>query len=476
MNNCQVFTPNYIVELMLNQIDYTGDNIRFKTIFEPSFGDGAFLTAIVERIMNYSSLNKLSTAEIHNILDNVYGVEIDEKYYNITLQKLNNIISAYGIEHTWKNIICGNTLHYIPPVKFDRTVANPPYQRVMHMDLSTRNEIEANYQFGVGNTDLYVVFFEYCLNAMKPDGKLCFITPNSYFKNSSQALFRTYLSDNNLVDTIIDYCNVKVFDDIATYTAVVLLDFDRENKPTKYIMMKTESEEDYQSNVDLKSFGKKPWVFTSSSDAKFLNKISKRETKLKDLCDIQHGLATNADKVYVVNKDNVGNFESGILRPVTKASTLNADNQIIFPYEWDEENSRYVVISEKDMMEKYPKAYQYLSDNREVLDKRDMEKDCLWYQYARSQGIQNSNNKKFALKHILSCEDTSCEIKELDKRTLVYSGIYIVVKDEKNYDKVKQILLSKEFHRYLFLVGKNMAGGYRNVSAKFVKEFGIAQK
>lgn len=476
MNNCQVFTPTYIVDLMLDKLNYKDDNIKNKTIFEPSFGDGAFLTAIVKRILTYSNENKLTHEETISILNNVYAVEIDKKYYDITIQKLNDILSEYDIEYEWKNIIYGNTLHYVPPIKFDLTVANPPYQRVMHMDLSTRNEIEANYQFGVGNTDLYVVFFEYCLKVMNPDGKLCFITPNSYFKNSSQTLFRKYLSDNNLVDTIVDYCNVKVFDSIATYTAIILLDFDRENKTTKYIMMKSETEEEYQSNVDLKSFGKKPWVFTSSSDAKFLEKIAKRKTKLKDLCDIQHGLATNADKVYVVNKDGVGNFESDILRPVAKASTLNVDNKIIFPYEWDEEMGRYVVISEKDMREKYPKTYQYLSDNRTVLSKRDMEKDCLWYQYARSQGIQNSNNKKFALKHILSNEDASCEIKELDTKTLVYSGIYIVVKEEKNYNRVKQILLSKEFHKYLFLVGKNMAGGYRNVSAKFVKEFGIETK
>lgn len=474
MNNCQVFTPNYIVELMLDKIGYIGDNIRNKTIFEPSFGDGAFLTVIVKRILNYANERELTIEEVKSILGNVYGVEMDKKYYDITLQKLDDIISEYGINFEWNNLICGNTLHYVPPIKFDLTIANPPYQKVMHMDLDTRNEIEANYRFGNGNTDLYVVFFEYCLNAMNSTGKMCFITPNSYFKNSSQASFRKYLTENNLVDTIIDYCRVKVFGSVATYTAIVLLDFNKKSLTTKYIMMKSEREEEYHSTVNLQSFEKKPWVFSNPSDSKFLAKIAKRKTKLKDLCYIQHGISTNADKVYVVSKDDIGNFESDILRPVIKASTLDYDNKIIFPYYWDSENNRYVPINEEDMQEKYPKTYKYLSDNRDVLDKRDMEKlNTVWYQYARSQGIQNSNNKKIALKHILSSESTSCEIKELDETALVYSGIYIIVKDSKNYDLVKKILLSKEFHRYLLLVGKDMAGGYRNVSAKFVKEFGV---
>ena len=470
MNNCQVFTPSYIVNMMLDQLNYTGDNIRTKTIFEPSFGDGAFLTVIVKRMLDYAAEHKLSIEETHNVLNNVHGLELDKKYYDITIKRLNNIISAYGIEYEWKNLICGNTLHYIPPVKFDLCVANPPYQKIQHLDSSTRAEIEANYKFGIGNTDLYVVFFEFCLKVMNETGKLCFITPNSYFKNSSQAPFRKHLADRHLVQSIVDYCNVKVFGSIATYTAVVLLDFEKEDDT----IMKSETEEDYKTSVNLKSFELKPWIFTNSSDAKFLEKIAKRKTKLKDLCDIQHGIATNADRVYVVSKNDVGNFEDGILRSVTKASTLDSENKIIFPYIWNEEVGRYDVLGEEDMKSQYPKTYQYLSANRTILDRRDMERNNTeWYQYARSQGIQNSRNRKIALKHIISSEAKTCEIKELDHNTLVYSGIYIVVKDDKDYELVKRILLSKEFHRYLLLVGKNMAGGYKSVSAKFVKEYGV---
>lgn len=58
MNNCQVFTPPYIVDLMLDMLGYKDDNIKNKTIFEPSFGEGAFLVAIVNRILTYSKKTK----------------------------------------------------------------------------------------------------------------------------------------------------------------------------------------------------------------------------------------------------------------------------------------------------------------------------------------------------------------------------------------------------------------------------------
>jgi hypothetical protein len=53
VENCQIFTPPTIVNKMLDMIDYNGDNIATKTILEPSFGDGAFLVPIVQRMLNY---------------------------------------------------------------------------------------------------------------------------------------------------------------------------------------------------------------------------------------------------------------------------------------------------------------------------------------------------------------------------------------------------------------------------------------
>lgn len=458
---------------MLDMLNYSGYNILNKTIFESSFGDGAFLTAIVQRILQYASQYNLSSYDIQRILDNVYGVEIDKKYYEITIHKLNQLISQYHIEYDWHNLICGNTLHYKPTIKFDLIVSNPPYIRCHDYDLETRKEIEANYQFGTGNTDLYVIFFEHCFRMATPTSKLCFITPNSYFKNTSQKTLRKYLSDNNLIHSIVDYGNVQVFGNVATYTAVTLFDFEKNSEITEYTFMKSETEEEYKTTINLRDFGDKPWTFMSNSDYAFLREIQSREMKLSDLCDIQYGLATNADKIYIVQSEHFADFEPEMLRPIIKASTLNVDNKIIFPYYWHSERNRYEVIPEDELKQQYPKTYEYLLMYKDVLLRRDMEKNTIWYQYARSQGIQNSRNKKFVLKHILTEQGVVCEIQEVDEMILVYSGMFLIVKDEDNYNLVKKILLSEEFHRYLFLIGKNMAGGYRNVNTKAVKEYGI---
>ena len=111
---------------MLDDIGYTGENIRTKTIFEPSFGGGAFLTQIVKRIFSYSSSYHLSSEEIIQILNNIHGVELDQKWYEHTIELLTNITKEYGIDYNWSNLIRADTTILSLTGKYDMVVGNPP--------------------------------------------------------------------------------------------------------------------------------------------------------------------------------------------------------------------------------------------------------------------------------------------------------------------------------------------------------------
>ena len=97
MKHDQVFTPDYIVKKMLDDIDYRGENLR-KTIFEPSFGDGAFLVEIASRILEYAK----GEAEAHVLLDNILGCEIDPVMYTRAIERLDALVAAKGYsKHNW---------------------------------------------------------------------------------------------------------------------------------------------------------------------------------------------------------------------------------------------------------------------------------------------------------------------------------------------------------------------------------------
>ena len=477
MRNCQIFTPPEIVNKMLDMLDYTGDNIKTKTIFEPSFGGGAFLTQIVDRIFEYSKSNHLTSEETVLILNNVHGVELDRNWYDKTIELLANKCVERGIDYDWtRNLLCADTTTLDISNQYDLCIGNPPFIRIHSLNSTEREVIENNFKFGQGNTDLYIIFFELGLKSLKSDGKLCYISPNSFLRNSSQKQFREYLADNHLVESIIDYATVPVFGKVATYTAITLLDMAGENKETEYTMMKSMKEEDWTTSVNLCNFGEKPWSVTNSSDEKLLKEIATRKTKLSDLCDIQYGLATNADKVYVVDKKDVGGFEADILRPIVKGSTLASDGFVIFPYQFNTETQRYELIGEERLRNEFPKTYEFLSANKTRLEIRDLEKNAVWYQYGRSQGIQNSRQCKFVIKHVVADDDKTCQVVRVDDNTLVYSGMFITMKDEANAELVRKTLMSEEFCRYVKLVGKNMAGGYKSFNTAAVKNFGIKEK
>lgn len=458
MKHDQVFTPDFIVKKMLDDIDYRGDNLR-KPIFEPSFGDGAFLVEIVGRILDYAK----DETEAHELLDCVLGCEIDSVMYERALERIDALVYAKGYKrHHWSNLLNTDMLR-MPPGHCHYIVGNPPYVRIHDLDQDTRDLIADEYPWGTGMTDLYVVFFEACIQRMAPGGELIFIAPNSWMKNASQKKMRDYLVDNKLVHRITDYHTLPVFGPVLTYPAITHLKMDF-SPSWEFVRMATLHEV--------------AWRRTLDNDSGFQNLVPEEmDTLLRnrggptlgELCTVQNGIATNCDRVYIKPWTPRGEF----LRPVIKASTLNMDKSIIFPYEWT--GTGYTPLSEEKFKELEPDLYYTLYFNKDQLDKRNMERHAQWFQYARSQGIHNSKHRKFVLKHILAPEQQVAEFKEVGPEVLVYSGMYIVVNDEMNIERVRAALSSREFCEYLKLKGKDMAGGYKAVNTKIVKEFPLGE-
>lgn len=472
MKNGQVFTPESMVIKMLDSIGFVGEGIVGKTILEPSFGDGAFLVEIVNRILK--EVQNLSLEEKKQALDNVYGIEIDKSLCDKTITRLDELVKKYGIfDYDWKNLVCADALFYETDRMFDYIVGNPPYIRVHDLNKKTRDRLK---EFGLskGNLDLYVVFFELCIYLLNGEGKLCFITPNSYFINNSQKEFRNYLIKTNILREIWDYKSVKVFN-ADTYTVVTLLDRGKgiSNRDLYYHYMTDIGTEEYTSKFDINIWYDNLWYFSTEENVEFLFNVLNKHNKLSKLCDIHFGIETNANSVYVLNQEDIDKhkLEKDLLRPVVKASTLEDKEFIIFPYKFID--SGYEVIEEDELKVTSPNIYAYFLQHKKELLARDMDKGAkCWYQYARCQGIQKSKNKKIALKQYIASDTKKCEILDCDENTLVYSGIYIVVKDNAKYEFVKSVLLSSDFCRYLLLVGKDIAGGYKNINSKMVKNYG----
>ena len=483
----QVFTPQWIISEILDLLEYNNERILEKYILEPSSGDGAFLFEIVKRYIDVCLVKNFEKFEIKKHLEKyIYAVEIDEIEYQKSIQNLNKLVKdKLGIEEDFNwNVYHQNTLNFYKNYInfFDFVVGNPPYIRIHNLDAETRTVLKQDFLFSEGTIDIYLSFFEMGFKMLKKDGLLGYITPNSYLHNSSYSLFREYLKNEKLVSKLIDFKANKVFKGFSTYTAITIINKNNTQNYFEYKELINDKIE-WVNDINFGSLNKKDWSFTNNENEHFLTKLERdKNAVIKDFFDVQYGFATLRDKLFISKivgyNDNLAYFngsliEKSLLKNVVKGSRfrgiINENEKILFPYQLI--NGRYSVISEEKLMSEFPSAYQYLLKNKEELESRDIDKNAVWYEFGRSQGVQSIHQEKIVLSTLVNGQ---IDFYKVPKEILMYSGLFIV-KNSPNSDwkMIEETLKSEEFYKYIRLTGKDFSGGYKSVTSKQIKEFKI---
>lgn len=483
----QVYTPQWIVNEILNEVSYKGTSILRKYILEPSCGDGAFLCEIVKRYIYEAKKEKFSTKEIVDGLGTyIFGVEIDKMEYKKCVENLNQVVKTNlsdEIEINWQ-IFNENTLCFYQKYLnfFDFVVGNPPYIRIHNLDLDTREFLKKKFQFCTGTIDIYLAFFEIGFRVLKSDGRLGYITPNSFLHNTSYKDFRKFLKLQKGIKTLVDFKANKVFQGFSTYTAITIIDKATQNKDFSYKELVNE-EIVFLNSVKFKNLDDKKWVFSNKENEFFLKELfENKNAALKDFFDVQYGFATLRDKIFISDIQDIDEnycyfnnekVEKSLLKKIVKGSRYKGDRNdfawILFPYE--KQGSRFVVIPEDKIAKNYPFTYAYLLKNKEELEKRDMDKGALWYEFGRSQGIQSIHQEKIVLSTLVN---GSVNFYRLTEDVLVYSGIFIVKNKEfSDWEMIENVLKSDDFHRYIRIMGKDFSGGYKSITTKQIKEYRI---
>ena len=492
----QYMTPDNIVKIILDEVGYIGEDILHKKIFEPSFGTGQFLIEILERLTNECKKKNYTKDQIKEIIqNNIYGIEKDAALYDICINRLNDYMAHIGVlDVKWDNLTLGDTTTLYGQYKgvMDYVVGNPPYVRIRNIDKEYR-DILKQFSFSQGMIDLYVIFYEIGISLLNEQGKLGYITPNSFLKNTSTKIFRSFLNQNRYIDTIYDFKNTKIFDKADTYTCICIIN-KKEKDCLNYISNNQTTPIPYTYIEFLKD---NPWEFGDINDINFLLEIKNRKKKIKDIAIIQNGLATNCNKAYIHKfykdkdlsipyndnqdgeyvyfqdmNDNIQKIEKTILRRCIKESKYEGvmDNTyIIFPYKKDNDK---IIAMEESELQQYPYAYQYFLSIKDILINRDMDKNINWYEYGRSQGIQNSQYSKVIFKHIIKDDDTQITPYIVSPDILIYAGIFATTRNG-NIENIYNTYKTEEFSKYIKLTGKDVSGGYKTISTKAIQNYGI---
>lgn len=479
----QVFTPHWVVEKMLDNVEYRGSSVLDKKILEPSAGDGVFVCEAVKRLIQESLKENLTTEETRKKLaENIYAFEIDTILFEKLIENTSNVANEYGIENVAWNFHNVNSLHIYTEFKekFDYIIGNPPYIRVHSISQEDREYIRSKFQLcKEGTMDIYFIFFEIAEYMCKKGGVISYITPNTFMRTKIGEVLRTWMLDSKNLKSIIDFKGLQVFNE-STFTSICTLEKGAELD--SFSVFDGENNFERLEDISYAEARTRAWDFYSKEENQFIKNQLNGSHKVSDYYDVQCAICTLRDKLYIQKVENWDlneetvlfngfEVEKGILHPVEKGTKYNGNRTnlyMLFPYHMDGED--YKPFEENFFMEKYPLAYHYLNHHKEDLLKRDMDSAQHWYIFGRSQGIRNSKKVKLVFKSIVRNHIENLDVHVVPEDTFIYSGIYIT---GENIMALKEILESVDFAKYLSLRGLNKAGGYKEINTKMIKNFCI---
>lgn len=447
----RVYTPDFIVNNILDLSDYYGNNIIQKHVIDNSCGDGAFLIKIVERYCEASVSLGNSTTQIGKELSKyIHGIDIDKNECDKCIKNLNAVAEKYNIFNIQWDICCDNTLTVSKyDGKMDFVLGNPPYIRVHN--LKENFNVVKKFTFAQnGMVDLYIVFYEIGLRMLNSNGVLGYITPSSFFSSIAGKTMREYFINNDILDKVVDLKHYQAFKS-TTYTAISILKKSRKKRDVDYYEFDEKIKRPFL--VDTLTFDD----FYISGKFYFADKNRLNELKQilffkckKKYVEVKNGFATLADDFFIGDFD----FPKFVI-PVIKAST-GKWTKCLFPYE-DNKLIPFERLTENSDIK------QYYDNNEELLKKRSLEKSSSWYGFGRTQGINDVFRLKYAINSLLrNTEDIKLNL--CDKGCGVYSGLYILT--DMSVRELEIILKSDDFIAYISMLGKYKSGGYYTFSSK----------
>lgn len=235
-----VFTRPEIVDLILDLAGYLPTaRLADRPLLEPSCGDGAFLGAVIRRLLK----SEESAGEVHwndsRLGGAIRAVDINRTSVEAARELAEHQLIDTGcpearaqqLAEDW--IVQADFLLADWPGEFDFVVGNPPYVRLEDVPRQVLSRYRELFSTATDRADLYVAFFEQGLRLLSPSGTLAFICANRFAKNQYGRALRRLIATEYHVRHYLNLEHTQPFlTDVSAYPAIIVLDRAR-GEPTQ---------------------------------------------------------------------------------------------------------------------------------------------------------------------------------------------------------------------------------------------------
>jgi adenine-specific DNA-methyltransferase len=501
VENGAVYTPQYIRNYIVNHTIGSAGTDGSILVADLSCGCGAFLISCAEAI--HSATAQPYTTIIER---NLFGLDISSASVRRTVLMLNLQALVHGEDKCIKaNVILGNALDFDyrkvfgdanARGGFDIVIGNPPYVRAKHLDIRTKELMKDFVVASVGNPDLYIPFFEVGLRNLRPGGRLGFITVNTFKRSVNARALRQYLAAHRYPVKLFDFGGEQIFPNRSTYTCLVFVEKIRNGVVSFARVVPNQIARGETILQAVRRYDEldhhRGWSLEPDNLRQALRQIESCGRPLGAKHPIRNGIATLKNDVFIfspagsdatyhyrVSSGRTFPIERAVCRDIIKPNLLKHETeiagltqQVIFPYEPSDHGLR--VIQEDRFRSEYPFAYEFLSQHRSELARRDKGNAIsypAWYAFGRNQALLD-RGKKLLFPYMA---DQPRFVFTDHEDLLIYCGYAVFGRDEHQLLVLQRVLTSKVFWFYIRHTSKPYANGYFALAKNYVTGFGVPE-
>jgi Eco57I restriction-modification methylase len=360
----------------------SADDIAALRICDPAIGEGAFLIAAVDVIVEHLRAAGLADDDARaTAVRCVHGVDIDPR----AVAAARVALGAGEDQLQIGDALALDWSAAFPAVfargGFDAVIGNPPYVRQEHIAAhKPRLRRFASYD---GAADLYVYFVELAHRLARPGGRFCLITPNKWLTAGYARALRGHLADQHSIEGVVDLGRTALFGSADAFPCIV---WGTAGAPCDAPIQAARLAPG--ARVELRGVGAPhprdrwrgdPWHIDAPGERSVLDALERRWPPLGDLLGGRpaRGVVTGCNRAFVLDRatrDRLLDAEpaaAAIIRPFLKGRDLRR---------WLPcEPERWIILVDRGTsLDELPGVLAHLARFRSALEPRPADWQAAW--------------------------------------------------------------------------------------------------